>query len=99
MAETENMTGVMFPHDKTNEKQPDYKGRVMIGNVEYYVACWEKVGKMSGTLYMKLIFQTKEERAQKVKRAPEQEVKQVAQAVGGKEEINPTQNNDEDVPF
>lgn len=41
----------------------------------------------------------KEERDQKVKRAPEQEVKQVAQAVGGKEEINPTQSNDEDVPF
>lgn len=99
MSETENMTGVMFPNDKQNEKQPDYKGRVMIGNVEFYVACWEKVGKMSGNPYMKLVFQTKEERAKKFKRAPEQEVKQVAQAVGGKTEIKSEQGDNEDIPF
>ena len=35
-------TGVLFINQKSNDRQPDFKGNVTIGGVEYKVAGWKK---------------------------------------------------------
>jgi len=38
--------GVLFINDrKNNERQPDYKGRIQVGGVEYELAGWLKTSK------------------------------------------------------
>ena len=37
--------GVMFQNDKTNEKQPDFGGKVNIGGKDYHVSGWDNKEK------------------------------------------------------
>jgi hypothetical protein len=44
--ENKTNTGAIFKNDKkTNEKQPDYKGKVNVNGKEMEVALWVKQGK------------------------------------------------------
>ena len=44
--ENKTNTGAIFKNDKkTNEKQPDYKGKVNVNGKEMEVALWLKEGK------------------------------------------------------
>jgi len=44
--ETKTNTGAIFKNDKkTNEKQPDYRGKVNVNGKEMEVALWVKQGK------------------------------------------------------
>lgn len=46
-------TLVLFVNDnKTQEKQPDYRGKATVGGVEYKCAGWKQIGKNTGTVYL-----------------------------------------------
>jgi len=54
MSYDNNMRGVLFKNDdKTDEKQPDYRGTIVFNNTEMYLAAWINVSK-KGTKYMAL---------------------------------------------
>lgn len=95
-----DLSGVLFPNNKTNEKQPDYRGNVVVGGVKYQVSAWSRTSKMSGMNYMSLSLQidTRKIIAKPVQHTPQEQVEQVASAVGGVTEFNQNKRN-EDVPF
>lgn len=35
-------TGTLFPNKKTSDIQPDYKGKIKVGEIEYDIAGWVK---------------------------------------------------------
>lgn len=46
-------TLVLFVNDnKTQEKQPDYRGKATVGGVEYKCAGWKQTGRNTGTVYL-----------------------------------------------
>lgn len=47
-------TGVLFINQKSNDRQPDFKGNITIGGVEYRVAGWKKQSA-SGKNYISLV--------------------------------------------
>lgn len=82
------LSGVMFPNSKTNEKQPDLRGTATIGGVVYEVAGWKRKGKESGIPYLSLAFQKKEYKQKPgPTHTPKQVVDQVAKAVNGPDDI------------
>lgn len=98
--ENKEMTGVMFPHEKKNPKQPDFKGSIKIGGVDYEIAAWNRTSK-SNLPYMSLMVAKKGERQAKAAapaHTPKETVEHVAKAVGGSTEL---QSNSiyEEVPF
>ena len=53
--ERRNMTGALFKNkDKGNEKHPDYRGYVKVGDVEYDLAAWIKKPQSGGDKYMSM---------------------------------------------
>ena len=59
--EQRDMSGAIFVNDrKEKDTHPDSTGTAKIGNVEYYVSAWRRVGK-SGKPYLSLAFKPKEE--------------------------------------
>lgn len=95
------LTGVMFPNNKTNERQPDLRGTATIGGVVYEVAGWKRKGKESGIPYLSLAFQKKEDKpkAKAPAHTPKETVDQVSKAVGGRENFEETIIDDEPLPF
>ena len=48
-------TGVLFKNNKkTNEKQPDYTGNILVGTKEMQLAAWIKEGKNGKFMSIKL---------------------------------------------
>jgi len=48
------MRGVLFKNDKEgNENRPDYKGKIQIGGVEYWLSAWIKEGKSGKFMSLK----------------------------------------------
>lgn len=45
--------GSMFRNDKQNERQPDYKGTIVIGGNTYEIAAWERTSQR-GTAFLSL---------------------------------------------
>lgn len=45
--------GSLFKNEKANDRQPDFKGTIVIGGVTYEVAAWKKTAR-SGKEYMSL---------------------------------------------
>jgi len=37
--------GSLFKNEKQNERQPDYKGTIVIGGTAYEIAAWEKTSQ------------------------------------------------------
>lgn len=97
--DNKEMQGVLFPHNKKNDKQPDYKGTAKIGGIDYEIAVWKKVGKQSGAEYMSVAFQKKGERKAAPAPSAQQKVNEVAKAVGGKTELTNNNTIYEEVPF
>ena len=98
----EEMKGILFVNEKKmSDKSPDYKGSTLINGKVYYISLWKRVGKESGKEFFSLSFKAKEETAkEKQEHKPAEQVKEVAQAVGGKVEIlDEKPIGDEDVPF
>lgn len=48
------LQGVLFPNKKLSDKHPDYKGSVKVGDVDYYVAAWNRTSK-SNKPYLSLV--------------------------------------------
>ena len=47
--------GALFPNDKkTNPAQPDYKGKVNINGVEYWLDGWKKTSKDGSKKFLSL---------------------------------------------
>lgn len=90
--DNKELQGVLFPNKKTNDKQPDYKGSVKIGGVDYYLAAWQRTSKANKP-YLSVLAKHAD-----TKYTASKVVKEVAKAVGGKEELqSPTIY--EEVPF
>jgi len=57
----DNMKGVLFKNDKQgNENRPDYKGKITVNGVEYWLSAWINESKKDGKRYMALKVQEKE---------------------------------------
>lgn len=98
----EEMKGILFVNEKKmSDKSPDYKGSTLINGKVYYISLWKRVGKESGKEFFSLSFKAKEETKEKQEHKPAEQVKGVAQAVGGKVEILDEKplGEDVDVPF
>lgn len=54
-------TGVLFKNEKTNEKAPDYKGKIDIGGTEYKIAGWIRKSQRTGDTFLSLKIDTYEE--------------------------------------
>ena len=53
--EMKDMSGALFKnHDKQTDKHPDYRGRIMVEGVEYWLAAWINEAQSDGSKYMSL---------------------------------------------
>lgn len=61
MAYDETNRGALFKNEqKESDKHPDYKGKVNVGGVDYWLSAWLKTAE-SGRKYMSLSVQPKEQ--------------------------------------
>lgn len=54
--------GSLFKNEKGNDRQPDYRGRIMIGGTVYEIAAWERTSR-NGASYLSLQAQLPREQA------------------------------------
>jgi hypothetical protein len=58
--EMKDMSGALFknedkdPENEAHDNWADYRGRIMVGGVEYWLSAWIKVGQNSGKTYMSI---------------------------------------------
>jgi hypothetical protein len=58
--EMKDMSGALFknedkdPQNEDHDKWADYRGRIMVGGVEYWLSAWIRKGRESGKTYMSL---------------------------------------------
>jgi hypothetical protein len=58
--EMKDMSGALFknedkdPENEAHDNWSDYRGRIMVGGVEYWLNAWIRVGQNSGKTYMSL---------------------------------------------
>ena len=58
--EMKDMSGALFknedkdPENEDHDKWADYRGRIMVGGVEYWLSAWIRKGRDSGKVYMSL---------------------------------------------
>ena len=58
--EMKDMSGVLFknedkdPQNEAHDKWADYRGRIMVEGVEYWLNAWIRKGRDSGKVYMSL---------------------------------------------
>lgn len=93
--------GSLFKNEKQNDRQPDYKGTILIGGVTYRIVAWEKTSQ-SGTKFMSLQAEPQQEGQTLSPRQPYPQQRQEpqeqrsnqfnAQPLGGPDD-------DEDLPF
>lgn len=55
--------GSLFKNEKANDRQPDFKGTIVIGGVTYEVAAWERTSQ-KGMQYISLQASLPRERAE-----------------------------------
>ena len=94
-----DLSGVLFPNEKQNERQPDFRGNCLINGTKYKIAGWKKTSK-NNLPYMSIAFQIDDgkPKQEKPKYTPKKAVEQVAHAVGG-QEVQETIIDDEPLPF
>jgi len=63
-----NMRGVLFKAEKTDPRQPDYTGNIVVNNVEMNLAAWINTSR-AGAKYMALKVSPKRDSAQLKPRA------------------------------
>ena len=61
--------GSLFKNEKANDRQPDFKGTIVIGGVTYEVAAWEKTSQR-GTKFLSLQASLPRERAEQQPQQP-----------------------------
>lgn len=55
-----NLSGALFPADKSSERAPDFTGTAEIEGVEYRLAGWKRVSR-NGKAFISLKFEDKAE--------------------------------------
>lgn len=63
--------GSLFRNDKQSERQPDYRGSIVIGGVTYTVAAWERTSQR-GLNYLSLQAELPRERSEQQPISPYQ---------------------------
>nr|DAW57928.1 MAG TPA: Protein of unknown function (DUF736) [Caudoviricetes sp.] len=48
-------SGFLFPNNKKNDRQPDYRGEAKVGSIEFFMSMWKKNSK-SGNEYFSVAF-------------------------------------------
>lgn len=62
--EQKDNSGALFTNDKkANDSHPDYKGKIMVAGISYWISGWKKVSK-TGTKFMSLAVKPKDNPAQ-----------------------------------
>jgi uncharacterized protein (DUF736 family) len=56
-------TGVLFKNEKSNEKAPDYKGKIDIDGTEYNLAGWIRQSQRTGDKFLSLKIDTYQQQA------------------------------------
>lgn len=69
--------GSMFRNEKQNDRQPDYKGTIMINGTVYEIAGWERTSQ-KGTSYISLQAGLPRERDVQQDNAPRQQYQRPA---------------------
>lgn len=87
--------GSLFKNEKANDRQPDFKGTIVIGGVTYEVAAWEKTSQR-GTKFLSLQASLPRGRAEQ---QPQQPVYQAPTLQTQYTEEFPVTPEYEDLPF
>lgn len=87
--------GSLFKNEKANDRQPDFKGTIVIGGVTYEVAAWEKTSQR-GTKFLSLQASLPRERAEQ---QPQQPVYQAPTPQPQYTEEFPVAPEYDDLPF
>ena len=87
--------GSLFKNEKANDRQPDFKGTILIGGVTYEVAAWERRSQ-KGTQYFSLQASLPRERTEQ---QPQQPVYHAPTPQPQQVEEFPVAPEYEDLPF
>lgn len=97
--------GSLFKNEKANDRQPDFKGTIVIGGVTYEVAAWERTSQ-KGMQYISLQASLPRERAEQQGQQGQYGQSQPQQTVGrpSVEPVAPANDfgfsdPEEDLPF
>lgn len=88
--------GTLFKNEKQNDRQPDYKGTILIGGTTYEIAAWEKTSQR-GTTFLSLQASLPRENASRPQApiSPEQPRTAPVPII----DDLPADNQEEDLPF
>lgn len=92
-----DLSGVLFPNHKTNERQPDFWGHCSISGVTYKISAWKRKSKTNDMPYLSVAFQVEQKKTETPKQN-KKVVEQVSKAVGGNTDFENV-FDDEPLPF
>ena len=55
-----NMSGVLFKNQNSNEKAPNYRGSAVIDNIDLNISAWIRRSTKTGDAFMSLKFEPKQ---------------------------------------
>ena len=55
-----NMSGVLFKNESSNEKAPNYRGSAVIDNIDLNISAWIRRSTKTGDAFMSLKFEPKQ---------------------------------------
>ena len=58
--------GALFPQEKQNDKQPDFKGKLTINDKDYQLALWKSRTKNNSSPFLSAVVTIKHEDKEKV---------------------------------
>lgn len=92
--------GSLFKNEKQNDRQPDFKGTILIGGITYEVAAWERISQ-KGEKYFSLQSSLPRERPATRPSQPAQPVsaQSYATPMDPFYPAPPISADDEDLPF
>lgn len=71
--------GVLFKNDrKEKETHPDYRGRIDVGGVEYWLDAWIKTSQKDGKKFMSLSIKPKEAKPTQPELSPSKQAERAA---------------------
>lgn len=93
--EQRDNSGALFKNDrKTSDNHPDYKGKIMVDGVEYWLSAWIKTPARGGDKFMSLAAQPKESQERDETPPPRQQP-----AAHGRAPARRSADLDDDIPF
>lgn len=90
--------GSLFKNDKQNDRQPDYKGTIVIGGTTYEIAAWEKTSR-NGMSYMSLQAALPRERQSQPAQPSVQPAQASVPVAENYPNFVPSDDMNEDLPF